>query len=236
MPRRLGLVKYILLVNNYPIKKVALVWISFEQVHLTRGIFAGIKTSWITVVKMCSGFLIKSTIQWPFFFCSVLFSSPSTLQKCRDFPSWWFWRVEEIYWGECFWGPLSALLENQMAKEVPSASKVAGNLMLELVPPSLLIQIVILKCKMSWLRVFSSLSGSLSTVVYSLSPPCVFPGWWCCGRRQRGWLSWIILVKKYCFSEHFCCCCWRTQTFLLPFLGQQCRTTEGCCGGSLYSA
>lgn len=68
------------------------------------------------------------------------------------------------------------LLENQMAKEAPGASKVAGNLMLKLVPPSLLIQIVIIKCQMSWLRVFSSLSGSLSTVVYSLSPPCVFPG------------------------------------------------------------
>lgn len=33
------------------------------------------------------------------------------------------------------------LLENQVAKEVPGASKVAGNLILELVPPSLLTDI-----------------------------------------------------------------------------------------------
>lgn len=86
MPRRLGLVKYILLVNNYPIKKVALVWISFEQVHLTRGIFAGIKTSWITVVKMCSGFLIKSTIQWPFFFVLFCFHLLQPSKSAEIFP------------------------------------------------------------------------------------------------------------------------------------------------------
>lgn len=68
------------------------------------------------------------------------------------------------------------LLENQVAKEVPGTSKVAGNLILELVPPSLLIQIVIIKCQMSWLRVFSSLSGSLSTVVILCLPPAFFLG------------------------------------------------------------
>lgn len=62
---------------------------------------------------------------------------------------------------------------------------------------------LIIKYQMSWLRVFSSLSGSLSLVVYSLSPPHVFPGQCWCERRQRGWLYWIILAKKYCFSEQF---------------------------------
>lgn len=62
---------------------------------------------------------------------------------------------------------------------------------------------LIIKCQISWFRVFFSLSGSLNAVVYSLPPFCVFPGWWCCGKRQRGWLSWIILAKKYHFSEQF---------------------------------
>lgn len=75
---------------------------------------------------------------------------------------------------------------------------------------------------------------SLSAKVCFLPPFWVFPGWWWCGKRQRGWLSWIILVKKYHFSEQLFCCCWRAQTFLVHFLGQQCRTTEWCCGRNLY--
>lgn len=61
-PRCFGLVKYILLVNNYPIEKAALVRIAFERVHLTQGIFASTETSWITGVKIRSAFLIKTTI------------------------------------------------------------------------------------------------------------------------------------------------------------------------------
>lgn len=129
------------------------------------------------------------------------------------------------------------LLENQVAKEVPGTSKVAGNLILELVPPSLLIQIVIIKCQMSWLRGFSSLSGSLSTVVYLPVSPLHFSWVMVSWKEAKGMAKGIILEKKILFLRTiFFVVVEELKYFCFLFYGQQCRTTEGCCGESLCSA
>lgn len=165
-------------------------WISFEQVHLTQGIFAGIKTSWITVVKMCSGFLIKSTIQWPIFllFCFILISfKPPKVQRFFPVGDFGGWRrfIGASVSGDhsvCCWcvagksGGKGGVWCLQSHRK--SYSGTCSTIFVDWE--------LIIKCQMSWLRVFSSLSGSLSSVIYSLPPHCVFPGWCCCEKRQRG--------------------------------------------------
>lgn len=148
---------------------------------------------------MCSGFLIKSTIQYPFFlvlFCFVLISfRPSKVQIFSQLVILEVIGVS-VFGDHCVAGKSSG---KGGARCLQSSRKsYSGTCSTIFVDWELII-----KCQMSWLRVFFSLSGSLSSVVYSLPPFCVFPGWWCCGKRQRGWLSWIILEKKYHFSEQF---------------------------------